>query len=369
MVRITDTAPGRTALIDGRSCLFFSGFSYLGLHASHAFRDLLAVGNGRFGSVYPSSRISNLQLRLYEELEHALAAMFHQQSAVCFSSGYLAAQAAVTYAAGRGTLLHAPGAHPAIRYPGAQVPEGSVPDWLATIVETVNNGDDHQYVLVADAVNPLTATVHDFSPLAGIRKKVLVLIDDSHGIGILDDEGTGIVRSLPASPALHYLVTASLAKAFSLEGGFVAGHAADIAAIRKLPLFTASTPMIPANAYTFLHAREAFTAARNVLKQRIQALENLTAGIPALHHPHALPVFAIHEHHGGAAEAARPVVQLNGLRGIYEHLLSLDVFISSFSYPDPQGPRINRIVLSALHTQSDLEILAEHLTRFYSSIQ
>lgn len=368
MTRITDTTPGRTAQIDGRSCLFFSGFSYLGMHASHAFRDLLAVGHGRFGSVYPSSRISNLQLRLYEELEHALATMLHQQSAVCFSSGYLAAQAAVTYATGKGTLLYAPGTHPAVRYPGARVPEGDVQQWLAAIAETVNQGEDHQYVLIADAVNPLTATIHDFSPLQHIRRKVLVLIDDSHGIGLLGDNGEGIVQALPSNPALHYLITASLAKAFSLEGGFVAGHAADIAAIRKLPLFTASTPMIPANAYTFLHAHDAFATARRVLKQRIQVFENLTAGIPALHHPHALPVFTVRELISSAPQETRPVVQLDK-HDLYEHLLSLDILISSFSYPDPQGPAINRIVLSALHTPSDLEILAEHLTRFYTSTQ
>lgn len=369
MVRITDTTPGRTALIDGRSCLFFSGFAYLGMHGSHAFRDLLAVGNGRFGSVYPSSRISNLQLRLYEELEHSLATMLHQQSAVCFSSGYLAAQAAITYAAGKGTLLYAPGAHPAIRYPGAQVPEGDVQHWLSAITKMVNQGDDHQYILVSDAVNPLTATIHDFSPLQNIRRKVLVLIDDSHGIGLLGENGEGIVQALPSNPALHYLITASLAKAFSLEGGLVAGHAADIAAIRKLPLFTASTPMAPANAYAFLHARDAFATARRVLKQRIQAFENLTAGIPALHHPHPLPVFAVREEVSSAPRETRPVVQLNEQHNLYEHLLSLDILISSFSYPDPQGPAINRIVLSALHTPSDLEILAEHLTRFYTSTQ
>lgn len=371
MTRITDTTPGRTAIIEGRSFLFFSGFSYLGMHASPAFRELLSAGTARFGTVYPSSRISNLQLRLYEELEHALATLLHRQSALCFSSGYLAAQAAVTYAHGKGELLYAPGAHPAIRYPGAQLPEGSVQDWLSNVVDMVNQGDDHRYVLVCDAVHPLTATIHDFSPLQLIRKKVLVLLDDSHGVGLLGDDGEGIAASLPENPALHYLITASLAKAFSLEGGFIAGHAADIAAIRKLPLFTASTPMIPANAYAFLHAREVFATARRTLRQRIQAFANLTAGIPALQHTHPLPVFAIRETATDkqTQQDERHTVQLDTHQHIYEYLLNLDTLISSFAYPDPQGARINRIILSALHTPSDLEILAEHLTRFYSSVQ
>lgn len=350
MVKITDTTPGRTAQVEGRSCLYFSGFSYLGMHASHTFRDLLAVGLGRFGSVYPSSRISNLQLRLYEELEHALATQLHQQSAVCFSSGYLAAQAAITHAATRGQVLFAPGAHPALHYPGAEVPTGNWDHWLATVVDMVNLGADNQYVLVTDAVNPLTATINDLSPLAALEKKALVLIDDSHGIGLLGPEGEGIIHQLPPNPAAHYLVTASLAKAYSLEGGMVAGHAADIAAIRRLPLFTASTPMIPANAYAFLHAGSAFANARKKLLGNITNFKRLTAGIAALQHPHELPVFMLQD----------------GAESVYSYLLSRDTFISSFAYPNPQGEKINRVILSALHTHDDLDLLATQLVQYYT---
>lgn len=350
MVKITDTTPGRTAQVDGRNCLYFSGFAYLGMHASHTFRDLLAVGHGRFGSVYPSSRISNLQLRLYEELEHALATQLHQQSAACFSSGYLAAQAAITYAATRGQVLFAPGTHPALRYPGAEVPAGDWDNWLATVADMVNLGEDDQYVLVSDAVNPLTATINNFAPLAGLQKKAFILIDDSHGIGLLGPQGEGIIHLLPQNPAVRYLITASLAKAYSLEGGLVAGHAADVAAIRRLPLFTASTPIIPANAYAFLHAGNAFAAARKKLRDNITDFKRQTAGISAMRHPHELPVFILED----TAES------------VYTYLLGRDSFISSFAYPDPLGKKINRVILSALHTRHDVEVLASQLAQFYA---
>ena len=354
MIKITENTPGRTALIDGRTCLYFSGFSYLGMHSSHAFRDLLAVGIGRFGSVYPSSRISNLQLKLYEEVEHALAVLLHQQSAVCFSSGYMAAQAAVTHAATKGEVLFAPGTHPALQYPGALVPVGQWNDWITTVVEMVNKGDDEQYVIVSDAVNPLTATINDFEALRQIEKKVMVLIDDSHGVGILGEKGEGSIGILPDNPALHYMITASMAKAFSLEGGFVAGHAADIAAIRRLPLFTASTPIIPAYAYTFLHAAGAYTTARKRLKDLITEFKRLNTGITGIYHPHQLPVFVLEDK--------------KEKESVYTWLLSRDTFISSFAYPDPQGQRIHRIILSALHTHTDLNILSTQLAQFYPSV-
>lgn len=347
MIQVTDKTPGRTVEIEGRNYLYFSGFSYLGMHVSPALQALVTAGLTRYGTVYPSSRISNLQLRLYEELEHALAALLQQQSAVTFSSGYLAAQAAITYAADKGELLYAPGTHPAIRYPGAQIPSGNVQAWLAAVTDLINLGNDDQYVIVCDAVNPLTATIHDFSALQQIRKKVLVLLDDSHGIGVLGKNGEGIVHVLPGSSALRYIITASLAKSFSLEGGVIAGHAADIAAIRHLPLFTASTPMIPAYAHAFLHAREAFQSARNTLVQNIHQFETLTK----LVHPHPLPMFILPE----------------GKENVYPYLLARDIVVSSFSYPDPQGPTVDRVVLSALHIQQDVHHLATHINTFYTS--
>ncbi|RPD38344.1 aminotransferase class I/II-fold pyridoxal phosphate-dependent enzyme [Chitinophaga barathri] len=352
MFSITDSTPGRTAQIEGRSCLFFSGFAYLGMHVSHAFRDLLAEGLERYGSVYPSSRIGNLQLRLYEELEHALAAQLHQQSAACFSSGYLAAQAAVTYAVSKGEALYSPGAHPAIRYPGAQIPAGSWAAWIDTVVDMVNLGEDHQYVIIADAVNPLTATINDFSALKGLKRKTFVLIDDSHGLGILGPEGEGIISLLPANEGIRYLITASLAKAYSLEGGMVAGHAGDIAAIRKLPLFTASTTMIPAYAHAFLKAQSAFANARKRLQKNILTMEGLTAGIAAISHQPSLPVFVLEDRE----------------EDVNEYLLGRDTIISSFAYPDPQGPKIHRVVLSALHTRADIEILMVQLVQFYTQL-
>lgn len=108
--------------------------------------------------------------------------------------------------------------------------------------------------------------------------------------------------------------------------------------------------MMPANAYAFLHAGNAFNHARKKLKDNITTFKRLTAGIAALQHPHELPVFILED----------------GTGNVFSYLLSRDTFISSFAYPDPLGPKINRIVLSALHTSNDLDILASQLAQYFS---
>jgi hypothetical protein len=44
-------------------------------------------------------------------------------------------------------------------------------------------------------------------------------------------------------------------------------------------------------------------------------------------------------------------------KGIAPYLLQNKVIISSFGYPHPESDPVNRIVLNALHTKSDLEKL------------
>jgi 8-amino-7-oxononanoate synthase len=342
----TDHTPGRTVTLEGRNCLFFSGFAYLGLHQLPAFKSLLMQGIEQYGTVFPSSRAGNLRLSIYEEIEHALTVLLHQQAATVFSSGYLASQAAVHYGAACGQLLYAPGTHPALWYQQPELPQMSREEWAAHTIEKINAQPDHSFVIVSDTVNPLTSTIHSFHWLEELHRKVLVIADDSHGIGILGPSGEGCIHFLPQTAHVRYLLTASLAKAYSVQGGVVAGHAADIIAVKKLPFFAGSTPMMPANAYAWLHADTLIEKMRRSLQQNIAYLLHLTAG-SAIPNPHGLPMFVL--------PTGDQLVQ---------YLLDRDVIISSFPYPHPDSPVVNRAVLSALHLQEDITTLHQFLSAF-----
>ncbi|HEY9260266.1 aminotransferase class I/II-fold pyridoxal phosphate-dependent enzyme, partial [Chitinophaga sp.] len=182
--------------------------------------------------------------------------------------------------------------------------------------------------------------------LTELQRKVLVIADDSHGIGVLGPTGEGCIHFLPPAPHIRYLLTASLAKAYSVQGGVVAGHAADIMGVKKQPVYAGSTPMMPANAYAWLHAGELIQKMRRSLKQNIAYLLHLTAG-SAVHNPHGLPMFIL--------PTGEKIVQ---------YLLDKDVIISSFPYPQPHSPVINRVVVSALHLQEDVTALHQFLAAF-----
>jgi 8-amino-7-oxononanoate synthase len=343
----TAITPGRMVQTGDRNGLFFSGFSYLGMHDHPAFKAQLTEGIMQYGTVFPSSRAGNIRLAIYEEAEHALAVWMHQQAAAVVSSGYLAAQATVHYAHTKGELLYAPQAHPSLWYNTPQLPELSYEQWVLNTLEKINTAADHTYVVVTDAVNPLTSTIHDFSWLLEVTRKVLVVIDDSHGIGVLGAHGQGISYTLPQTATVRYLITASLAKAFSMPGGVIAGHAADVAAVKKHPFFTASTPMMPAGAYAFLQCKHLFVTQRETLCKNIAHLMQLSKSMPMLYNPQKLPMFVLR-----STETSKDMAA---------YLAARDVIISSFAYPYPHSPLVNRVVLSALHEPEDIDLLYRFL--------
>ncbi|PSL46459.1 7-keto-8-aminopelargonate synthetase-like enzyme [Chitinophaga niastensis] len=345
----TDTTPGRTVMMEGRNCLFFSGFSYLGLHQHPAFKALLMTGTEMYGTLFPSSRAGNLRLSLYEEIEHALCTLLQQQAAIVFSSGYLASQAAIHYAVNCGQLLYAPDTHPSLWHHLPALPLQDRETWISQTIEKINDHPDNSFVIVSDTVNPLTSTIHHFNWLRELRRKVLVVLDDSHGIGILGPDGQGSIHFLPVTDNARYLLTASLAKAYSLEGGVVAGHAADIMALKRMPFFSASTSLMPANAYAWLQSGELMQKMRRLLQQNIAYLLHLTADTK-VYNPHGLPVFLL--------------PQYDNTPSLVNYLSDRDVIISSFAYPQPHSMPVNRAIVSALHLQEDMTTLHQFLQEF-----
>ena len=324
-------APGRTILRDGRAYLFFSGYSYLGMSHVPDFIALLKEGLDRYGALFPSSRISNTTLPLYGHLEHYLAQLTGAEAAVTYGSGFLACQA-VGRLLENETVLVAPGTHPAT---GFRAAPGSYDDWCDEV--RTRAWDQDHYVLVADSVDPLRGEVHDFVFLQELprEKRFTVLIDDSHGIGWMGEHGEGISGALMHLPQVEYILVYSLAKALHVQGGAVSCSRAWGERLRRSAFYTASTPMAPAFAHALLSAGALYEVQRARLAHNMELLRS--------------PVL----------EDARLPVRLSKKAGLGAFLETRGILLSSFAYPDPGGPLLERVVLSALHERGDLEALMD----------
>ncbi|MGH2645097.1 MAG: aminotransferase class I/II-fold pyridoxal phosphate-dependent enzyme [Chitinophagaceae bacterium] len=336
--------PGRTAFVDKHEYLFFSGFAYLGMPSLTEFQALIAEGTKKFGAVFPSSRVSNTRTALYEEFEEKLSNFLELPASASFSSGYMASQAAASFAAQQSRLLYSPGIHPSLLIRGNQIPEKE--EWKEDIIHEVNDNENEVFTIVMESVNPLTGEVHDFSWLSRIKKPVRLLIDDSHGIGILGDQGKGIISLLTKQPNIRYLICYSLSKAFSCEGGGVSGDEEDITSIKEMPYFTAATGMSPIFIYAWNNSSNLFTKQHLQLRRNILSFDKKISDIPFVHHDKRLPSYRI------------------GEGKLYDFCLQYHILLSAFRYPSETDPLMGRIVLNALHTQEDMEKLSDCIHLF-----
>jgi len=313
-------SPGRTVFINDTEYLFFSGYSYLGMQHVPEFVALVKDGIDKYGWLFPSSRISNTRLKLYEECEALLSHMTGFEETVLVSSGFTAGKMVTEKF--NGEIINLQPSHPAI---------------------TANNQKSsltNRKVFAVDSVDPLHATITDFSFVNTNDDSKTVIVDDSHGFGLIGKDGKGIAEFLPQNGNAKYVLTYSLSKSLNIIGGAISCSKEMARELRRQPAYAASTSPSPALLYAFINGQHLYAMQRERLQSNIVFLQSLIKDLKQICYHPSMPVFIL------------PQID-------EEKLLAKKIIISSFSYPDPSGQKIQRIVLNALHTRQDIEILAE----------
>ncbi|MCL6523152.1 MAG: hypothetical protein K6T34_00695 [Thermoflavifilum sp.] len=344
--QIAHSGAGRWIWINNQAYLFFSGFAYLGLSTDPGYLDLMREGMRKYGNIFPSSRLGNVQPDIYEQAENLLANITHTEDAAVFSSGFLAAQAALQYAYTHGKLLPAPHLHPSWQLPNVEIPSIDESHWQQDCVKQIHSSHNELCFVLCESVDPLRGRIRDFSWLNQIQQPAVIMIDDSHGIGVLGIAGQGIRSLLPHHPLLQYVIVFSMAKAYSIPCGAICGPKDIVYEIRTQPQFTASTPPSPAGLYAFLHYQPEIAQLHDLLMLNIQQCETALSTMSFLHHQAGLPIFYCDQPH------------------LYTFCLQHQLMLSAFPYPHPSDPLFVRIILNAQHTSADIQQLIDVLQAY-----
>ncbi|AYA37937.1 pyridoxal phosphate-dependent aminotransferase family protein [Hymenobacter oligotrophus] len=346
-----DQLPGRTLLAaDGRQYLFCSGTGYLGIARNPAFAELLAEGLARYGTNYSSSRNSSLQLRIYDEAEQYLARYTGAEASLTVSSGYLAGQMAVKALARAGRFEYAPGTHPAAwlaDHPALVGAARTFDEWAQHLLHRLHHEAPHPVVIVSNSLDALRVQRYNFGWAQELPtdRPVTLLIDDSHGFGLIGRGGAGIFTEVQVPASVRLVVVSSLGKACGIPGGVVLGDASFVGSLRRSAFFAASSPVVPAYLYAFVHAQALYQQARQQLATNVQRFAE-AAPAALFQGAEGFPVF------------------YTPANSLADYLQQREVLISSFPYPAPTDLCITRVVLSALHTPADVEGLASLTTDF-----
>ncbi|WP_427888873.1 8-amino-7-oxononanoate synthase [Kribbella sp. GL6] len=214
----------------GEDLIDLAGNDYLGLARDPRVVGAAAAAVETWGTGSTASRLVTGTTELHEQLESALAAYAGHESALAFSSGYLANLGVVTALGGPGTLLvsdehvHA-SLVDACRLARSRVEV--VPHNDVDAVEKVlaERNEPHALVLTESVFSVLSdeAPLTELAALALAHNAVL-LVDEAHGLGVTGG-GHGSVHGLGLAGLDHVVVTMTLSKSMASQGGVVLGPA------------------------------------------------------------------------------------------------------------------------------------------------
>ncbi|MBA4302007.1 MAG: 7-keto-8-aminopelargonate synthetase [Cyclobacterium sp.] len=341
-----DQRLGRFVKVGKKEYLFFSGTSYLGIDQDRHYESVLFDCIRRYGFNHGLSRVNNARLKVYDEFESFFAKQAKAEASAVMSSGYLAGISAWQYLYPKSDQCWiAPDTHPAI-LPAELKPDYQLnfTQWKRQCLELSDKLPAQRILILGNAVDPLKAEVHNYTWVKEIAQKheVSLLIDDSHAFGVL---GKGVfgTYSVHKDSKINLIISGSMGKGLAMPAGIVLGKTQLIEAIKSQAIYTGASPGSPANLQAFLETQEIYTSQCQKIRDYCGIFSQETRDLSTIQGSAQFPVF-IYENPDWV-----------------EKLEKMGFITSSFSYPNAESPRIDRIVISAAHTLWDFMALNEAL--------
>ncbi len=325
--------------------LFFKGTDYLGITQNEEFRNYLIEGLSKYGSSFGGSRLSGSFADLYFAAEKRLSVTAKAEAALTFTSGTLSGMAVLNILDKDKEFIYAPDVHPALS-PPKHSKNISFDLWKTKIIEKVKK-EKKPLIILSNSVNPLLVKKYNFDWINQLAEQtsVTLIIDDSHGFGVLGKEGAGIYNELPDKENIERIVISSLGKAWGLPGGIVLASEKIINKLKTSSLFGGASPMVPAYLHAFLKSEHIYTQNRKILKNNIDLFLRNIQDKFQFSYFNDFPVFSTQNHK------------------LYNILLKQNIEISAFNYPSPDADRYTRIVLNATHSEKDILKLCKAMLR------
>jgi 5-aminolevulinate synthase len=303
-------------------------------------------------------------------LERELASLHRKASALIFTSGYVANEAAL---ATLGSLLpncvilsdalnHASMIQ-GIRHSGAEkhIFKHNDPADLERLLKTA---DPTRAKLVAfESVYSMDGDIAPIGEICDVARRygAMTYLDEVHAVGLYGEHGAGVAERDGVMDRVD-LIQGTLAKAFGLMGGYVAASAALVDFLRSYApgfIFTTSLPpAIAAGAVVSVrHVKEAAELRRRHQDRAARLKRRLAeARLPVMRsESHIVPVLI------GDARLCKEAAD--------ELLERHRIYVQPINFPTvPRGGERLRFTPTPLHSDQDIEILVAALSDVWSRL-
>jgi glycine C-acetyltransferase len=342
---------------------------YLGL-ANHP--EVIAAEEGatrRYGVGPGAVRFISGTFAPHVELEQRLAAFHRREAAMIYSSAYAAVMGVLPPLVSSGTAVISDElnhsciinairiAEPAQKlvYPHLDMSR------LESVLDAAMSAGHERAIIVTDGVFSMRG---DYAPLDEIveladrfdphfAENVVVMVDDSHGVGAFGETGRGTEE---VTGARADILVATLGKALGVNGGYVVGSQNLLDFLReKSAFYVYSNPITPGEAAAATRSIEIVDSEQG--RSRLAHLRALTLRLEEGLQSLGLETIA----------GEHPIVPLliregRRTREIVQRLRDGGVMATGLAYPVvPDGEDEIRFQLSAEHTSADVDAVLEIL--------
>ncbi|HEY5701293.1 MAG TPA: 8-amino-7-oxononanoate synthase, partial [Gammaproteobacteria bacterium] len=169
--------------------------------------------------------------RTHEALEAALAEFVGRQRALLFSTGYMANLGTIAALVARGDAVFADRLVHASLIDGALLSRARVHRFphcdTARLDALLGRSSARRKLVITDGVFSMDGDIAPLPELASVcaRHGAWLMVDDAHGLGVLGEDGGGVLSAFSLSAAEVPVLVGTLGKAFGTFGAFVAGDA------------------------------------------------------------------------------------------------------------------------------------------------
>ncbi|MBY6105539.1 8-amino-7-oxononanoate synthase [Ferrimonas balearica] len=341
--RVIESRDGRTLLHQGRRYLQFASNDYLNLALGGASPSAEGAG---------ASPLVTGQHRAHAELEQQLCALTGYPAALLFSSGFAANSAPFSLLQSGDRVLADKLSHASL-IDGALASPATLRRFPHNDVDTLGHWlaqADSPTLVVSESVFSMDG---DRAPMAEMvalcqRHGALSWLDDAHGFGVIGESGLGAVES-----ARPDLLTLTFGKALGAQGAALLGPQWLIdALLQSARHYIYSTALSVDQARRVSHqlSRLSEPEHRQRLWRNIDRFHALakSAGLPALASDSAIVPVIIGDNERTLAVA--------------DELKEAGIWVPAIRPPTvPKGQGRLRIVLTAAHTEADIERLVATL--------
>ena len=360
-LRAIESAQTSRIRFDGCEILNFSSNDYLGLAAHAALGQVATEAIERFGVGSGASRLVCGSLNPHHELEVALAGWLDAESALVFSSGFAAAQGAITSVVGKGDVVvidkkvHASTVD-ATKLSGARLRVFRHNDLenLESILRWANDKGG-RVLVVTETVFSMDGDSPNLENLVELKERygAWLMLDEAHALGCYGEDGGGLAKRLAKRVEIRL---GTLGKAVGAAGGFVCGSRFLIELLvnkaRSFIFSTAPSPAVSAAAFAGIKLIRSSEGAelRNRLWARVEQLRDGVAGQGWMvqNNPSVILPIVI----GNEAKAMAAMDQLR----------EAGLFIPAIRFPTVARNEARlRVTVSASHTEDDVARLRDAL--------